>query len=305
MIGVNVAVRPAPRASASPFPIDQVMDVAAQLLSVEQLREQAARPRDPSRRTKSAHRWWSTKSKPGSPAADRRLPSRRRDRRSRRRHRHPAARPRTGPARSPGRRSSAGRSRSTVDNAPTDRLDDSSSIASHELLRQGQTWDVLGLELTEEPKTTFQKREHALSRRHASRRRAARQPRRQGRHPPGDILVGMHGWETASTQDIDYIVTRPNLAQMGPTEVLRPPRQDHALRPSDVNVDRRPRRDTTGLHRRARVLAYCRPTTRLRLPAPATCDPAPCYSGGMEAEFHPLARASMCRASASAARARR
>jgi serine protease Do len=39
----------------------------------------------------------------------------------------------------------------------------------------------------------------------------------------GDILVGMHRWETASPQDIDYIVTRPNLAQMGPLKfyVLR------------------------------------------------------------------------------------
>ena len=25
----------------------------------------------------------------------------------------------------------------------------------------------------------------------------------------------MHGWETASAQDIDYIVTRPNLAEIG------------------------------------------------------------------------------------------
>jgi serine protease Do len=31
----------------------------------------------------------------------------------------------------------------------------------------------------------------------------------------GDILVGMHGWETASDQDIDYIVTRPKLAEIG------------------------------------------------------------------------------------------
>jgi serine protease Do len=31
----------------------------------------------------------------------------------------------------------------------------------------------------------------------------------------GDLLVGMHGWETASAQDIDYIVTRPNLAEIG------------------------------------------------------------------------------------------
>ena len=32
---------------------------------------------------------------------------------------------------------------------------------------------------------------------------------------PGDILVGMHTWETASAQDVQYIVTRPTLDQMG------------------------------------------------------------------------------------------
>jgi serine protease Do len=32
---------------------------------------------------------------------------------------------------------------------------------------------------------------------------------------PGDILVGMHRWETASKQDIDYIVRRANLGGLG------------------------------------------------------------------------------------------
>jgi serine protease Do len=32
----------------------------------------------------------------------------------------------------------------------------------------------------------------------------------------GDILVGMHGWETASEQDIRYIVGLPRLSEMGP-----------------------------------------------------------------------------------------
>ena len=76
-------------------------------------------------------------------------------------------------------------------------------------------WDVLGWNLIEEPKGDVPEAELALSRRHAGGGRAARQPGRRRRHPPGDILVGMHGWETASAQDIDYIVTRPNLAEMG------------------------------------------------------------------------------------------
>jgi serine protease Do len=33
---------------------------------------------------------------------------------------------------------------------------------------------------------------------------------------PGDILVGMHGWETASENDIRYIVSLPRLSEMGP-----------------------------------------------------------------------------------------
>jgi serine protease Do len=31
----------------------------------------------------------------------------------------------------------------------------------------------------------------------------------------GDILVGMHRWETASDQDIQYIISRPNFSDMG------------------------------------------------------------------------------------------
>ena len=31
----------------------------------------------------------------------------------------------------------------------------------------------------------------------------------------GDILVGMHKWETASEQDVQYIVSRPNFADLG------------------------------------------------------------------------------------------
>jgi serine protease Do len=84
-----------------------------------------------------------------------------------------------------------------------------------ELANCSKAWDVLGLELTEEPKGTFQKR--------ASRYRGGMRvvevrpssPAAQEGIRSGDILVGMHGWETASTQDIDYIVTRPNLAELG------------------------------------------------------------------------------------------
>jgi serine protease Do len=84
-----------------------------------------------------------------------------------------------------------------------------------ELASCSKAWDVLGMELTEEPKTSFQKR--------ASRYRGGMRvvdvrpgsPASKEGIRSGDILVGMHGWETASNQDIDYIVTRPNLAEIG------------------------------------------------------------------------------------------
>jgi S1-C subfamily serine protease len=98
-------------------------------------------------------------------------------------------------------------------------------IATHDgtATDAGKSWDLLGLELSEEPKSTFQKR----STRYRGGMRVVDVrpdgPAAQQGIEPGDILVGMHRWETASPQDIDYIVTRPNLAQMGPLKfyVLR------------------------------------------------------------------------------------
>ena len=84
-----------------------------------------------------------------------------------------------------------------------------------ELANCSKAWDVLGLELTEEPKSTFRER----SSRYRGGMRVvevrASSPAAEEGIRSGDLLVGMHGWETASAQDIDYIVTRPNLAEIG------------------------------------------------------------------------------------------
>lgn len=76
-------------------------------------------------------------------------------------------------------------------------------------------WETFGLNLSEEPRSTFDRRStryrggmHVNSVRPNS-------PAAQEGILPGDILVGMHKWETASDQDIEYIITRPNLEQMG------------------------------------------------------------------------------------------
>ena len=77
-----------------------------------------------------------------------------------------------------------------------------------------RAWTVLGLALDEEPRETFS--------RTRSRYRGGMRVvdvRRDGPAAkkgirPGDILVGMHRWETASEEDIRYIVNNDSLALM-------------------------------------------------------------------------------------------
>jgi serine protease Do len=80
---------------------------------------------------------------------------------------------------------------------------------------QSEVWNLLGLKLTPEPRATFQRRSTRY--RGGMRVEEVRpgSPAAQQGIAPGDILVGMHRWETASDQDIQYIISRPNLAQMG------------------------------------------------------------------------------------------
>jgi serine protease Do len=80
---------------------------------------------------------------------------------------------------------------------------------------EANVWDVLGLRLSEEPRTTFQRRNSKYrGGMHVEEVRPGSPAAEEG-ILPGDILVGMHKWETASDQDIQYIVSRPSLAQMG------------------------------------------------------------------------------------------
>ena len=78
-----------------------------------------------------------------------------------------------------------------------------------------KVWDVLGLKLTEEPRGTFQRRTTRYrGGMHVESVRADGPAAAEG-ILPGDILVGMHKWETATDQDIQYIISRPTLAEMG------------------------------------------------------------------------------------------
>jgi serine protease Do len=77
------------------------------------------------------------------------------------------------------------------------------------------TWNVFGLKLSEEPKATFARR--STQYRGGMRVEEVRSDSPAARQGilTGDVLVGMHGWETASAQDVQYIVSRPDLADQG------------------------------------------------------------------------------------------
>ncbi len=78
-----------------------------------------------------------------------------------------------------------------------------------------RVWEILGLNLSLEPKQTF---EHRSTRYRGGMRVDGvrpNSPAAQEGIQPGDILVGMHKWETASTQDVQYIISRPNLTETG------------------------------------------------------------------------------------------
>jgi serine protease Do len=76
-------------------------------------------------------------------------------------------------------------------------------------------WELFGVKLLEEPRSTFEQRKTRY--RGGMRISEVRpsSPAAQEGILAGDILVGMHKWETASQQDIEYIVSRPNLSELG------------------------------------------------------------------------------------------
>lgn len=81
------------------------------------------------------------------------------------------------------------------------------------------TWQVLGLELKPIPDEAFRKT-------HRTRYRggltvAAVRPNSPASNQgirPGDVLVGMHIWETISMENVSYILNRPDFATLNPVK---------------------------------------------------------------------------------------
>jgi serine protease Do len=78
-----------------------------------------------------------------------------------------------------------------------------------------RVWDLLGVSLSEESRSTFERRNTRYRGGMRVTEIRPNGPAAQEGIMPGDILVGMHRWETASNQDIQWIITHPNLNEMG------------------------------------------------------------------------------------------
>ncbi len=87
------------------------------------------------------------------------------------------------------------------------------------------SWELLGLELRPIPTEEFRKKYRSTRYRGGLTVTAVRpnSPAADRGIHRGDVLVGMHIWETISLENVDYIVNRPDLATFNPVKfyVLR------------------------------------------------------------------------------------
>ena len=92
-------------------------------------------------------------------------------------------------------------------------------------------WDLLGVKLKAIPPEEFRKN-HQTRYRGGLAVTAVRpnSPAASQGIVPGDMLVGMHIWETATIDNVAYILKRPDFAKLNPGEVLHPPRRRNPLR---------------------------------------------------------------------------
>ncbi|MEQ8848445.1 trypsin-like peptidase domain-containing protein [Botrimarina sp.] len=225
MIGLNVAVRAGAQGIGFAIPIDQALDVAAELMSVERLENKWHGLDVAGSRNGAA--LVVRRVDPGSPAA------------------HSGVRPgdvieQLGDVRVEraldverallGRRIGENvelavrRGEQQVDlrlavarrgDAPARQATARVAAATEAAAGGDKAWSVLGLRLEQEPSRTFQQRQ--------SRYRGGMRvtdvrvdgPAAAKGIRTGDILVGMHRWETASDDDVRYIVNNESLSDLG------------------------------------------------------------------------------------------
>ena len=99
---------------------------------------------------------------------------------------------------------------------------------------KSEAWETLGLELETEPKSTFAGQQSVYRGGLRIVEVRANSPAEHEGLVPGDILVGMHKWQTASLDDVDYILTKANLPKLGEVRFYIV-RNDETLY-TDINV---------------------------------------------------------------------
>src|SRR5690606_39794662 len=109
-----------------------------------------------------------------------------------------------------------------------------------------RAWELIGVMLEAEPTETFAGTKYRGGLRVVEVRSDS--PAAREGIVPGDILVGMHRWQTASLQDVDYVINRTNISRMGEVRV-------YIMRGSetlygDINVANAATRGTEGSVRR-------------------------------------------------------
>jgi serine protease Do len=87
-------------------------------------------------------------------------------------------------------------------------------VASNSSSRRSASWETLGVELTPEPSSTFagKKSQYRGGLRIVEVR--PNSPAEREGLTPGDILVGMHKWQTSTMEDVDYILSKSGVPQM-------------------------------------------------------------------------------------------
>lgn len=108
-----------------------------------------------------------------------------------------------------------------------------------------RAWEALGVALEVEPRSSFRNSKYQGGLRVVDVRKDS--PADRGRIRPGDILVGMHRYQTASMKDVDYIINRSNIPKMGDVRfyIVRGSETLYG----DINVASNTSRSTSGKRR--------------------------------------------------------
>jgi serine protease Do len=93
------------------------------------------------------------------------------------------------------------------------------SVPGQQQVAEQPAWDVLGLKLKTVPPEEFRKIHQTRYRGGLTVTEVRPDSPAAGQGiVPGDVLVGMHIWETATLENVAYILKRPDFATLNPVK---------------------------------------------------------------------------------------